>query len=329
MKLRLLILLSMSALLQSCMYDDVKTHANKQIDAPLRNTIKAKNDSLLEAFVVSDNKALKQLASENFKKDMHIKIKDVIWPFRNGQLTTNYTVVDEYHCLHGKANNNTKLESSDNGYSFIFRNNEKESYVSLLKCTYGTTDDYMVTIIYGRQGNDWKIDHIGVSFMGLYGKTAKDYFELAQKEEKSGMLFNAFFYIDAAEDMLEPSGKMLVYNEAERIDFYHKKYKDAVNGKYRFPMILDMLPTNPSVISIEPIKNAHGLCPLVNYATQVPVTDTESLQREYERIKKEMKSLVPDLNGKYVYYRAYNLGDNAPDGNEAFYNFEEVNQSRK
>ena len=111
MKLKLLLsFLLIAFLLQGCMYDTTETLANDKIDVKLRETIKAKNDSLLLALSNSSMKTFKALGSPDFIKHLQGRIENAVWAFRKGYLRTEYEVYDEYYNKHGKAPNNTKID---------------------------------------------------------------------------------------------------------------------------------------------------------------------------------------------------------------------------
>jgi hypothetical protein len=292
------------------MYDSAETFTDNQIHPKLRQAIKVKNDSLIQAMKLSDYKALKQLGSPEFVKFMHAKLKanNVIWAFRRGLLDTDKAVVfHEYYNKHGKAPNNTVLESEEDAYTFTFTNKEKETYVCMLKASFNKTDDYLITIIYGLIDGQWKLNDIEVGGFGVYGKNAQDYFAMAQKAEEDDLIIDAFMYYDTANDFLEPSGKMMKYDNAEKINLYSKHLQNKVALEYRFPHKLDNMSTAPEFISIAPVKNAKGMYPIISYRTVLPIEDTISLKREYEQVKDEAKKLYTGLNFNkdFIYYRAY------------------------
>lgn len=305
----LLSLLAFSFLLISC--NKAETTTNGDIDSGLKAVIKAKNDSLLNALITSDSDALENLGSENFVKFMHAKINKVVWPFRKGYFTTNYKVFDEYHTIHDNPKGYSTIENDDHEYTFSYENNTKETYVSLLRCTH-MADDYLITVIYGKEGNNWKIEDIEAGVLGINGKTPKELYAEAKEYKDKGFLLDAFFSIDNANDFLEPAGTCLKYNEEKRINFYSDQWLKEVQSAYKLPYILENIKTQPGVLEITVIKNAKGIYPLFKYGTQISVSDTLSLQDEFAEVKKEIKKTFNqvDYNKDFVYYRAYNLGEN-------------------
>ncbi|AXG75042.1 hypothetical protein DVK85_12710 [Flavobacterium arcticum] len=293
------------------MYDSTETLANEKIDKNLKETIKAKNDSLLSALSNSDMKTFKTLGSPDFVKHLQGRIENAVWAFRKGYLKTDYEVYDEYYNKHGKAPNNSKIESEKRQYTFSFTNNAKETYISLLKTSYNNLGDYLITIIYEKIDGKWKLDYIHLDPLGQFGNNAQDYFDIAQQKEKEGFVIDAFFNVDIAGSCLTPAEKMLKYNNEERILFYQKTWQEQIKSEYKFPQPLRNISSVPMVAELRPINNREGMFPLFSYETKVPVEDTIILEMEFEEVKREIKRIYTglDFDKKYIYYRAFNPGN--------------------
>ena len=319
---RLLIVFTAAIALQSCGGDSTVSKANNKIDPTLRAIIKEKNDSLLDALSNSNNKALLRLASPEFTDDMYRKLDKVIWPFRKGQLTMEYTVFDEYHNKHASFPKNEDMESKDHSYTFKFTNKHAETYVSLLRFTSNVADNYLLTIMYARIGKEFKIIHTDLGGLGLYEKTAHDYYTMAKDAKEKGFMLDAITYMNTAASLSDPSGTMLVYDEAEKIPQYVKLWKPQVDRDFKLPTLLENVKTKPSVIDISTAKNNDEISQVFMYTTKIPITDTISLRKEYEEIRVEVKKLFPGINfnKRYMYYRAYN-GKPASREDVAFYGF--------
>lgn len=216
MKIRLLLLALAAITLQSC--NQLDSIANKDIDQSLRNTIKVKNDSLFYAMSNANNNMLLQLGTPDFGKYMHARLKKVLWAFSRKNLDiNNYSVYDEFYNTHSTAIANSVINNEERGYTFNFQNNAKETYVSMLKFTKNDTDDFLITVIYNRIGNDWKVEEIEGGQLGVHGKTAIDLFNDAKKFIERGSENRAIAYLTDAKYYLRPAGKMLIYNQEEDV----------------------------------------------------------------------------------------------------------------
>ena len=310
MKFRLFALV-LFAVLQSCMNNSTDTLTGASIDAKLRQTIKSKNDSLLQAMALSDNTALKQLGSPDFIKFMHAKLnkQNVLWAFRRGYLDTdNYTVYKEYYNKHGKAPENTVITSEEDGYTLSYTNNEKETYISMLKCTLNGTDQYLVTLMYGLIDGKWKLNDIEIGCYGTFNRNAAQYYDLAEKAKDKDYIIDAFIYYDLANDLLEPAGKMMKYEIADEVERSTELMLNRIKRRYSFPQVINSIKSQPSIAGIAPVRNKKGFYPLINYLTNIPVSDTVALQNEFRQVKLEAKKIYKGLNfdTDFLYYRAYN-----------------------
>ena len=297
-----------SLALQGCMYQQAESIANKDIDPKLREIIKAKNDSLFNALSNSSSKVLEKLGSPKFVKFMHSRLEGVIWPFRKGYLTTDYVVYDEFYNHHSTVPDNSVIAAPQKGYTFTFQNQQKETYVSLLKCTYQDMEDYVVAVIYSNINGEWKIEEIKAGQLGIYGKTPNDLYNEAQQLNEKGFSIDAISHIDAANSFLDPLENMLKYDEDKRIRYYQKDWAEKLNSTVILPYELREIHSKPVIGGITSVKNTEGFYPLINYITIVPVQDTLALGREFERVKAETEKAFPqiDFKQKYIYYRAYN-----------------------
>ncbi|WP_297334204.1 hypothetical protein [Flavobacterium sp.] len=293
-------------LLQSC--NGTETLTDNEIAPELKEVISRKNDSLLAAMSNSDLQAFKALGSPDFVKFLRSRIESSVWAFRKGILTTDYKVYKQYHNKHSNTNSYAKLESEEDQFTFTYKNNTKETYVALLTTSYMGIGDYLITVIYELHDNQWKVDHVNVGVFGQFGKNADEYYELAKQKEKEGYLIDALFYSDIAVSCLEPAGKMLLYDNHEKMNFYQKQWQTAVNQKYKIPQVVSNVSSNPQIIDLKPVVNTEGMFPMFSYVTPVPLSDKKVLTMEFEDIKREVRKLYPDLdfNAKYIYYRAYN-----------------------
>lgn len=315
MNLKLFSFAFLTALLISC--NSTETLIDKQIENSLRLKIMHKNDSLMAAMATSDYKALKKLGSPDFVKFMHAKLRkdNVIWAFRKGYLQTQvYTILHEYHNRHNNAVGNASIFNEEENYTLQYTHKQKETYVSLLKCTFNDVEDYIVAIRYGLIDGQWKVNDIDLGFYGIYDKNAHDFYTLAQKAEEKNYTIDAFIYYKAANDLKEPLPKILKYEDTDEYEFGMKSMSLKLDREYKLPLIFDKILTKPEVIAIEPVKNKHGLYPMVAYNSIIPINDTASLKKEYELVKAEVRKVYKGLNFErdFMYYRAYNeeTGDN-------------------
>ncbi|MUV02153.1 hypothetical protein GN157_00380 [Flavobacterium rakeshii] len=306
MKKALFALFLFAIALQSC---DTKpeTVSNNDIDPKLREVIKAKNDSLFEALSNSSTKVFSVLGSDRFNENLTANLSDVIWPFRKGMLETDHEVYEEFYSKHTKVNHEATILSSQHNYKLQFINQNYETYVSLLKSTYRDVTDYLVTVIYAKIDNKWKITHITMGALGAFNKDANNLFSDAKGFHNNGYDIDALHHASIANGYLEPAKNLIKYSFAKDIDDFIEKLANEINRTYPLPDTLSQIQSKPVILNFNIIQNAEGVFPLISYESQIAPNDETSLNDEFEVVKKEIqKKYKIDYSQKFVYYRAYN-----------------------
>lgn len=309
MKIRIVLLFAILTL-QSCMSGSNDTVANDKIDSKLREIIKSKNDSLMDAMSNSDLKAYKALASEKFVKHIQSKTSNFVWLYRKGYLDNKYAIFDEYYNVSSKPLTQIKIESEKNGYNFSYVNEQNETYVSLLKASL-YQNDYLLIVTYSLTDTGWRITDIEATMFGHYGKNAKEYYEMAKKSEKDGFQIDAFLYADMAVISMQESESMLKFNDEKEMKSFNIDLLNKINKKYQFPHIIEDIDSKPEILKIQNHLTKEGMYPLISYKTTIPLRDIEKLKNEYEQIKTKIRTIYTDMdfNRPVVLYSLYNTND--------------------
>jgi len=300
MKIRILLLVSFIALLQSCNSETIK--ANKNISEKLRETIKSKNDSLLVAMQTSNLKIYKTLGTEKFIKHLQAETRNVVWLYREGYLNNEYTIYDEYEIKLPKAFKYIEIPSEEKKYTFKYLSEEKETYVSLLKTSL-YQNDYLLAVVYNLTDKGWKINDIEVSMFGHLNKTAKEYYDMAKKADEKGMLIDAFQYANVAVVSIDQAESMLKFDEEKSIKLYRDKLNGKLENKYKFPAPIEDIRSQPEVTAVEYALTKEGLFPQITYRTTIPLKDSTRVVDEFNFVKVRVKDMYPDMdfNRKILY----------------------------
>jgi hypothetical protein len=317
MRLRILIPFILLLFMAAC-GEGTKTFTGSQIDSTLRETIKGKNNRLIEGLNTNSNNILHGLITEDFRKKYHAKLNKVIWFFRHGDMDGSYKVYEEFHTIHTGAPTNYVLES-EKGFEFTFQRNQPQSYISLLRVE-NNMESYLIAVVYEFVENDWKINDIFAGMFAVYGKDAQEYYALAKKQAKKGYTVDALNFVDIAEELTDPANGHLKFDNADKMQLAKKIWKKEVYSTYQFPISLSADTKSPRILGISPIRNRYGFTYVFNYATSIPLTSETVLAQECDQVKKAVKKHFKklDFNKPIMYYRAYQ-----PDM-ETFSTFEDV-----
>jgi hypothetical protein len=138
--------------------------------------------------------------------------------------------------------------------------------------------------------------------MGEYevvGKTAPDYYKNALKFYNSGDMIDAADMIITASQIASPGGKYFKYkSDSSMKNFYSKIIKEA-NTTYKFPITVSQIKTRPAIFGVNPQfigeKGREGIYPVVNYRSNIKLTDTAALKKENDALQKNITGIFPGI----------------------------------
>lgn len=233
----------------------------------------------------------------------------------NSAISDEYHVMDEFYVKNtstGATNVLPAGSGDDNDFTIKYQALNEEMYVSLLLAE-GSSSEILITAIYGKYGDDWKVNIIQFGQYSLFNQTAPDYYKQAKASYDQAHLIDAINLIGLSMKCLSPGNKFFEYKKANEITAFYNKVLDEVKAKYNFPLTLSSVPTQPQIFSVSLEMTNEGFFPIIYYLSDIDLEDTASLTKENEKIKDVIGQTFPgiDQQKKYVFYRAFN---ELPDG---------------
>lgn len=294
-------------ILQSCGGGITK---NESIDANVKAEMKALDDKLIQSVSENDVAILKEMMSDELLDKSGEQIAAVLKEVSEEITTTNYTKLDEYHIQNtsiGGGNNVSSGTSEDNDYTLRFMGLNKEMYVSLL-IPEGKIDNYLITAVYGKYGDEWKLNILQFGQYRIDQKTAPEHYKASEEHYEKGHLIDAVTSISLANLCLQPANKIWSYNDAKKIKDHYKKVMAEINEKQPLPLTISQVESTPKVFRIFPRAVEDGYFPTVQYITTIAIGDTAAITAENERIHAVIGDVFPGINEnkKYLFYRAFN-----------------------
>ena len=299
---------------QSCNLSTSKFEKDQSINAATRQEIKALNDKLFEAITKNNLATVQSLMSPGLLKKFGNDPNKMI-NLINSKEIDNYSILDEYYVQASDTAINIILpsgNSGDNDYVFTFQSPNKDSYVSLLLLnSFG--NQFLLVAAYGKYENEWKLNILKFGQYSFFGKTAFDYFMLAQTSYKKSYLIDAVNNISLSSALLRPADSYLQFVKEKQIKEFGDSLLQEANAKYQFPMTLSNIDSKPQVFRIFPQVIKEGFFPMVYYHTDVNLKDTIALKLENLKIRKEVDSIFTgiDKEKKFIFYWGFN---EMPDG---------------
>lgn len=291
------------------------TWVNEHIEQDKRAQIKKLNDRLIDAIAHKNISGVKALMSDTLLKLSQTKVDTLISTISVAFEGSKYEVLDEYYTKNIIDKSVTSLSPGNgraNDYVVAYQVFNKEMYVSLL-LSKENKNKLLILVGYGKYGKEWKINFLQFGPYSIFGKTAPEYYHMAQEAYRKSNLINAVEYMIVAKNSLKPGNDYFQYkNEKEILAFYDAVLKEA-NATYKLPMELDNVASKPKIVNINPEITKEGCFPMIYYITDVSFKDTVALKVENEAVKKEVKRIFQgiDQDKAYILYKALNT---MPDG---------------
>jgi len=314
MLLRFLLTIISLVTLTMCTINSSGTWKDETIDHLTRSEIGNLNDQLFNAIRNKNVEALKNLMSDKLLEadgdNLGAIVNDI-----SSAISDDYHVMNEFYVKNTSTGTTNILPAGngdDNDFTIKYQALNEEMYVSLL-LTEGKTSGILITAIYGKYGNKWKINIIQFGQYSLFNMTAPEYYKQAKASYGQAYLIDAINLMGLSMKCLSPGNKFFEYKKADEITAFYNKVLDEVKAKYTFPLTLSSIPTQPQIFSVSLEMTDEGFSPIVYYLSNIDLANTPSLTAENEKIKDEIGEIFPgiDQGKKYVFYRAFN---EIPDG---------------
>lgn len=315
-KLRIPISIILSCIvLSACTIKGSGTWKDENIDHSTRYEISNLNDQLFKAIRNKDVETLKSLMSDKLIEIDGNNLESIISAISPGIKDSDYQVMNEFYVKNtsaGTTNVLTAGNGDDDDFIIRYHALNEEMYVSLM-LTGDNATQILITAIYGKYDNDWKLNIIQFGQYNLFNLTAPDYYKQAKKSYDKSHLIDAINLMGLSMKCLYPGNKFVEYKKAGEIKSFYDILLEEVKRRYNFPMILPNVSSQPQIFSVSLEMTNEGFFPIIYYLSNIDLENTTSLTAENEKIKQIIGDIFPgiDEEKKYVFYRAFN---EIPDG---------------
>ena len=305
----------------SCNFGTSGTWKDESINKDIRDQIAALDNKLFNSIMTKNIPEVKNLLSPGLVSSAGSSIDTLINKVAGALSPAGYSIVNEFYVKNTAVDvSNTVfsgLGSDRNDYAVNYKALNKEMYVSVIKSKTNPTSA-LILAIYGRYGNEWKINILRVGEYSLLGKTAPDYYEDAVKLYKGGDILDAANKMLLANQLGAPGGDQMKYQNTDKMkDFYSRVFK-TVNSTYKFPLTVSEVKTHPQIFYVYPQYIAEpdheGVYPALRYLSTIKLQDTVALKAENQELQKSIGKVFKGINqnNNVILYQAYNeLPNNA------------------
>lgn len=310
-------LIVITVLLTNCQVklNNNKTLINEDIPSSIRKEINDLNSKVFYAIGANNPSSVKKLFSDKLLESGW-NIVDSIFNVTSELIQgCEIKKLDEMFVVNANKNvSNTIMPSLSNndGYILHYKALNKEVYISLNRILVGSSE-LLVTLIYGKTKDGWKIHHLRFGTYSIYGKTAIEYYYKAKNYESNGYLIDAATQLHFALQTLKPANQIWQYRKEKEILNLQQKVMAKINDEYNFPITIEKLATKPQIYHVYPEFFDDGYETVIKYYSQIDLKDTVKLKEENFLIRNEIGNIFKgiDKEKKYLLYKATN---DFPDG---------------
>ena len=307
MKFKLLSITVLVVLLSACTISESKK--DNQIDPVIKNQIHKLNKQIVNALVENKPENVLSICSDKMlKKKEEIK---VLMQLLKGNINNNqFKILNEYYQKNAARKHIGVVNSgktSNHDYQIRFDSRNNEMYVLV-----GYFEDSMVqkcfTFIYGKNGNDWKLNNLQGGILKIMQKDAVDWYELAKSDYKKGYMMDAVCKIGLSTQLLKPANQMWKYQKENEIQTFEQKITKQTYTSYKFPITVESVKTKPVIFRVFLQAMDHGYYPLILYTTSIDLKDIPKLSEECNKIHDDIGKLFNGIkeNNKLILYRPSN-----------------------
>lgn len=296
----------------SCTFNTSGTWKNDNIETGLKNKMDNLNSSVIEFLYNEDVEGLEKMYSEKLLEyEKEHEFSQSLIDFSNTMEGEEYQVIDHFHTVNIQENA-SNIQLGDN-YKFSYEALNKEMYVSILEIEGKYNNSFLAGIIYGKYGNDWKINVLQIGEYSLDGKNAEILYKISQQQYEKGHFVDAVNHMFLADKLRQPLKEYWTYNNNGEMKSYFDKITQEIGENFEFPIEVESIESKPVILGVSPQIFEQGLASIVSYKSDIHLNDSIQLREEYLQLHQEIDDIFKGLKreNKYIIYKAF---EEIPDG---------------
>ena len=284
---------------------DTITQHNSEIDNTILDPIKILDDKVLESIKNNKPDEILEISSEDFKKNSG-NIKEFIGSINESTKDKTFDYKDRYYCRVDKIGKYSfSVETSPNDSFYVnLEAVSKDIFVSLIKSN-SNSNDYLLSLVYIKEQNIWKLQSINVGEYSYDGMNAADLYEKAKLLDGKEYKVPAALYSVLSSKLLHPAPFLQYKNESE-ITNYNKKLLESLKNDYTFPQDLKYA-NNIKIYGFDVRDVKEGIVPVIKYTTNIKLSNKEAIEKEANDINNAVTIQYPGMkeNFKFFLYEAF------------------------
>jgi hypothetical protein len=286
------------------------------IKKEIRDEIATLNNTVIDAIINNNISGLDPLKSPNLESQEKSEFEKA-FAYINDQLITKPQ--SNFKEFYAKSTNekieNTLKNKFEIGktidsifFDIKYTSPQKESYLTIHRMS---TDfcERLLTLIYGKYGNEWKLDYMAVGVFKINGLTSPEHLEAAKTFKAEGELVQALTSVFAAQTSSAPIYELLTYENQEEIKEVSDNIIEEFNEKYPLPLDLNSTGIKGEILGLTLAPTKDGKYhPLITYRTSINLNDMPAVEKENIKLHSKIETLLPGIKAGFdgIIYRLYN-----------------------
>jgi predicted regulator of amino acid metabolism with ACT domain len=296
-------------LLQSCNVGTSGTWKDENIEQGLKNKIETLDKTVLEAVTTNNSTLIKTIMSDKLLEKSGDNINQMIEKVNGIIKNTDYQVLNQFHVKNSTTGiSNTVMTgvSGQDDYIIHYQALNEEMFISLIVSKNGL-NKFLITNIYGKYPDGWKLNILQFGQYTINGKTATQLYSEAKSEYDREYLVDAGNNMFLSSQVSNPANTFWEYQKKDEIKQFYATLMSEIKTEYKFPVTMKNIKTNPQIFNIFPQGMKEGYFPMVEYLTNIDLKDTVSIKEENNLMHKSIGQVFKglDKNKKFIFYKAY------------------------
>ena len=294
---------------QSCNVGGSGTWKDENIDLELKTEIAALDKQVLNAVFNNSPESLKKVMSDELRKKTDDNIRQMIEKVSGAVQGANYEILNQYYVENSTTGVGNTVMSGISGaddYIISYKAVNKEMFVSLILLK-NELDELLVTNVYGKYPEGWKLNILQFGQYRLNGNNAPQFYEMAKADYEKGYLIDAANHMFLSSQLANPANKFWKYQKEGEMRHFYETLMSEVKGKYTFPLAMDNIESQPQILSVYLQRTQEGYFPMVEYLTQIDIQDTVKTKEENDKIHQSIGQVFNglDKDKAYLFYKAF------------------------
>lgn len=327
MKREILGFLTLTLLTVGCQVklNNNKTFIDDNIPQRIVSEILPLEKRMIDAIQTGQSNSIDDLISDVLKEKREIKLDSIFKVVSGIVIDSKFKKLSNLYVENATDNvSNTIFSGLTSDYDYIlhYKALTKNVFISL-NTVKVNSNELLLTLIYGKVDNGWKVYHIQFGNYSMYNKTAIDFYKSAKTYDSLGYLVDAANQLFLAQQCIKPGNQLWQWQKESDIASLQNSIMKKINEKYQFPLIVNNIKTKPKLLRIYPETFNERYETMIIYQSLIDIKDTTHLKQENLELRKEIGNIFKgiDIGKEYLLYRALNELPKSPNEKFDFYGF--------